>query len=482
MTSALLYLNSFTDPEHAIENIKTQNIKVASIPCINAYMLNYEQIGSNPNGFTKRNPVLMDCRNLVVRYDTALRQWGIISKSFSRFFNWNENESDTYLMTTLIGQKRVTAFEKLDGSLITMSFIDGEWRIFTRGAYADTNPFRGMPNAFTNQPRDENDTFGRRVRKYVDIERLNQNYYYVFELCTPGAHITNYDTERLYLLSVIDSATHQEVQHPLPDEFTRIAPNEALIDLPKSFLVESMIELFDTLSKQSKDFEGYVLSANIDDSKDAAVLGYVQPGIPFRIKLKSDSYLTLHYHGTKKVTLPDLCEIVVSNEQDEVLSYSITSNPEYASMIAKITKLYDTALHAMAVFYLDNISLKKGHFAQILDGHVPIVTFTDTSNTTDNAYTSDDTKESSIVTSIVTPLPSQDHPAVPKYHPITPATFTPFKQFYFKMYADQKTFITKQPGDCAAKIKNTLGSEATKKKASNSLATLVINTNLFKSM
>lgn len=435
----LAYLNFFADEKSAIDAISHQNIKVARIEPLNAYILNYDQIESNPTGFKKRHPIIRECRNLVVRY-TPSYQWQIIGKSFSRFFNWGESPEDAHMMDHFFANDQVTAFEKLDGSLILISYIDGEWRVFTRGSYADTNPFRGT---LTTQIS-ESDTFGSRVRQYVDLSKLDPAYYYVFELCTPGAHITKYDMEFLALLAVVNSTTLDEVPYPLPEKFTMISPDPTIpIRQPASFHIHSFNELQQILALQAPDFEGYVLLARLPGTD-----------IHFRIKVKSESYVTMHHLGTKTFTLEDLCRVVVTGEEAEV-SGILTA---HKTILEKLTNLYRDATDAIVSFYLDNAMLTRKVYAQYVCEREPLPHNTE--------------KKNAPKTNLPTPIPDADHPAASKYAAITKDTFRPFNWLYFDLHM-KKIVPTIHP-DGSTDIRELLSHENYLNKTVNSLANLYV--------
>lgn len=453
-SATLAYLNFFEDEKAAIASISEQNIRVSQIPEINAYILNYEQIESNKNGFKKTHPIIRECRNLVVRFDTTSHKWSIIGKSFNRFFNWGESLDEQLIMTQLIEGGHVRAFEKLDGSLIQLSFIDGEWRVFTRGSYADTNPFRGtLIQASTNTPYD---TFGARVRKYIDLEKLDPKHYYVFELCTPGAHITNYKEEFLALLTVVEAATHDEVPYPLPEKFTLITPEAGVpIKTPHSFPVTSFEDFKTIMGTQPPDFEGYVLAADIrglDHINRTEHTSIGQPGVPFRIKVKSESYVELHHLGTKTFTIEDLCRVVVKGEETEV-GETISMHKH---VLDKLTDLYQKSIDAIVAFYTDNYMLPRKTYALYVCERLD---FNDINDRTEERKTN-----------ITTPLPNGDHPAVPRYPAITKMTLKPFNWLYFDFHS-QKIKFTVRP-DGSNDLRTILAEDAIAEKVAASLSVL----------
>ena len=98
-------------------------IKVNRHDTLPLVILNYDQIES-----PKTNPIVRECRGLVLHADTH----ELVARSFSRFFNWGEvvEEMPEFDFSDFIIQS------KEDGSLILIYFFDGEWRVNTRGSFA----------------------------------------------------------------------------------------------------------------------------------------------------------------------------------------------------------------------------------------------------------------------------------------------------------------------------------------------------------
>ena len=76
-------------------------------------VLNYDQIDS-----PKFDPIVQECRGLIL----SLPNYEIINVSFSRFYNYNEDSNhDKFDISKAI------AFEKVDGSLISVYNWKGQW-------------------------------------------------------------------------------------------------------------------------------------------------------------------------------------------------------------------------------------------------------------------------------------------------------------------------------------------------------------------
>lgn len=336
--------------ENSLEALTKGNISYTHVPSLDCYILNYNQI-PNPTGFDKFHPVTRECRNLVLR--RTPEGWVVLAKSFERFFNWDEDPEATKLFIQKLAEHRVIAREKLDGSLILVSNIDGRWQIFTRSTFADNNPFRGIiPSA-----NDADNTFAAHVRKYLDESKLELGMNYVFELCTPSAHITKYTNEFLALLSVNDNT----IEYPIDAvDFKSFEKFPGAIRLPESFMPNSIEEVYARIdAKYAADpncnFEGYVLSCLDDEGT----------GIT-RIKVKSKRYVELHHLGTTPVTLDRLISIVVAGESAEFLA----AFPEHAGIIEAISILYTKIVRNSLEFYEKNKNLPKAEFAKLVSANI----------------------------------------------------------------------------------------------------------------
>src|SRR4051812_20747999 len=101
-------------------------IRVTKHPTLPLVILNYDQIES-----PKTNPIVRECRALTLHGDTH----ELISKSFSRFFNWGEVVEEM----SLFDFSSFTVQEKLDGSLAKLFFFNGRWHGSTRASFGVDN-------------------------------------------------------------------------------------------------------------------------------------------------------------------------------------------------------------------------------------------------------------------------------------------------------------------------------------------------------
>ena len=242
-------------------------------------ILNYEQVPPK-GGWKKDDPLLRLCRQLVIDTNT----WTYVARSFTRFFNLGEHSVSDQLLQQAFEQKNeVRAYEKFDGSLIMTFYHKDQWTIVTRGAPADGNPLY----------RSKKTTYGALVRMHLPLDKMDPNKIYVWELCVPGEHITQYDSVQLVLLAVREGMHLYTPEEDGKELGVKAAPYHE---------VSSIQEVRDLMAKQSADFEGYVLQF---------------PG--GLVKVKKESYLLLHRLGGQ-VSKDNIRRLVLMGEEDEVLS------------------------------------------------------------------------------------------------------------------------------------------------------------------
>lgn len=244
------------------------------------FILNYDQIDS-----PKSDPVVMDCRGLVLD-----RDYNVVARSFERFFNYGEfPERDKNF-----NWNNVSIRSKEDGSLILLYYYGGSWRVNTRGSFGEM--YVGMY------------TWKDLVNKIVGdgYEELDKNLTYVCELCTPyNKVVRSYEDNRLYNLAVFDNKN--EVVYDKKHSFFHYP------DVYNFINVEEVFSYLDNNSLVDPTFEGFVLR---DDSG-------------MRLKVKSKSYYNLHrVKNNGNFSVNFVVESVLKNELGEILVYF----PEYREL------------------------------------------------------------------------------------------------------------------------------------------------------
>lgn len=185
------------------------------------------------------NDVTRQCRGLIMD-----REHNVVARPFPKFFAVDQ-------MTEAVPAEPFEVFEKLDGSLGILYWLDDEPHIATRGS-------------FTSEQALIATSILRNRYSHVSLDR---SLTYLFEIVYPTNRIVvDYgDTEDLFLLCAIETATGQE--QGLPDiGFPMVARHDGLTD-------------FDLiLQEQDTGREGYVIR--------------FESGL--RVKIKFEEYKRLH--------------------------------------------------------------------------------------------------------------------------------------------------------------------------------------------
>jgi len=226
-------------------------------------LCDYDQIESSHH---KSHQIVRDARGLVLENNT----WKLISKSFSRFFNYPE-------VDIIDWSNPVNCTVKEDGSLINLHHYNGNWHATTRYSWCDL---------FVN---DHTETWKQLIDKHIDYSKLDIRFSYIFELVGPYNKVVVDYPPGLILLSVF--LGEYESSYEDAKEVAKY------IGIPhvKSFNVKSEDELFtllNGLNKNCVDSEGFV----IRDCNNV------------RSKVKHELYMVYH-------------RFIMANELDELLSF-----------------------------------------------------------------------------------------------------------------------------------------------------------------
>lgn len=290
-------------------------IKVNKHDTLPLVILNYDQIDS-----PKTNPIVRECRGLVLHADTHQ----VVARSFNRFFNWGEvqDEMDSFDFSDFSVQS------KEDGSLVLIYNFDGKWRSNTRGSFAEDNmqfqKFTWTAGILQALGIDSFDDF-----------HLAKEFTYVCEFCSPWNKIVRqYNQPVMYLLTAFDNATGEELTIEQCDGFARAGG----MLRPDFYPFESMEEVQRFLQKQEQD----------DPTYEGVVIRDWQN---HRWKIKSPTYLGLHRlrGNDDNIWNPKhLLPFVLSGEDDELLTYFPECNERFHEVKCKVLEAYIEMLEAWA--------------------------------------------------------------------------------------------------------------------------------------
>ncbi len=188
------------------------------------------------------NEWTLQCRGLIM--DSSYR---IVARPFQKFFNLEEHHSSE------IPTESFEVYEKMDGSLGILYWIDDKPFIATRGSFDSEQSLKATQLLYE-----------RYSHTWL---YLNPGYTYLFEIIYPTNRIVvNYgDTEDIVLLAIIDNTTGQDV--PLAD-----------IGFPIVQRYDGITDLKMLKSLQEGNKEGFVIRFSSG----------------FRVKVKFEEYVRLH--------------------------------------------------------------------------------------------------------------------------------------------------------------------------------------------
>ena len=288
------FLRSFPSPAAAIEAIRQPPHGVAVVTDGKRALFNY---GIE----TPRGGMYDECRALML----ALPSFDVLSMSFRRFYNSHEGAA------AKIDWKTAVVEEKVDGSLIVFYHDVERWTFHTRGTLDAEGelPARG-------------DTFAARIDGLLRRElggsaddlfaEEHTDICIVCEYVGPYNRIvTRYDTEDLYLLTVVDRVRQEE----LPGTARLI---EWPFSRPRRYDLPRTLEALQaSLAELPPLAEGYV----------------VRDGACNRIKVKNPAYLALHnaINAGDAPTDKNFARLALLGDTAEIRGYF----PEFAPQIAR---------------------------------------------------------------------------------------------------------------------------------------------------
>lgn len=259
-------------------------------------LLKYNQIESD---FSQ--PIVQECRGIILDSNNKIVCW-----PFDKFFNYGE------YYAAKIDWSSARVQEKIDGSIMKLWYDkNGCWRLSTNGcidAYKvelNLNDLLKLNCSYK--------TFGELFEaaknyKDLDLNALNQNYTYIFELVSPyNKVVIAYPEILINHIGTRDNITGQEVNVDIG------------IRKPKEYQINSLEDCVKAASELPSDVEGYVV-----------VDKYWK-----RIKVKNPIYLQLHRMvSNNDLRIKDIINMIFENDYEEFLVYF----PEYKSAFDDINK------------------------------------------------------------------------------------------------------------------------------------------------
>lgn len=291
-------------------------------------VLNYCQIDSD-----KRSPIAQECRSLVLEMGT----WEVVSRSFDRFFNYGEEPCPA------LDISQMTAYEKVDGSLIGLFYSNGGWMYRTRSVIMPTSQINGWEVTW--------DAHIEKALGRMMHHNLRKNYTYILELTSPENRVvTRYGGEPTMTLLAM---RNNEGGHYNTVQQCEVAATRNEWRMPRMYFFDNMSECLQAAKDLRNLEEGYVL--------------YNRHGEPMS-KIKNPAYVAAHHLRGEGLNPRRIKDLIFMKEVDEYLAIF----PEDTEAFKPYQAAYRYLCHAVEQWQplCENESLTQKEFAWKI-AHLP---------------------------------------------------------------------------------------------------------------
>ena len=273
--------------------------------------------------------IVQQCRGIVLN---EANDWQVVSYPYDKFFNHGETSA------AKINWQEAVVYEKLDGSLMTLYFYDGAWRVQSSGTADGSGEVHLAQFSFK-------ELFWR-VWQSLDYELpAETKCCFMFELMTPYNRVVVRQPENKLVLHGVRNVQNLQEINPLNWQgkynwqIVQTYPFDNL-----SAILEATAKLDPLLG------EGYII-CDADFN---------------RIKIKSLEYVRLSY-AKSSITIRKILETIVENETSEFLSYF----PEYMAISDRIQARYDALVNEISQTYEQYASLETQKEFALAVKHLP---------------------------------------------------------------------------------------------------------------
>jgi RNA ligase len=226
----------------------------------------------------KWDEITLACRGLILDNEGS-----VVASSFHKFFNYEELLWPNQIPST---GDYVYVQEKVDGSLGTLFYYDGQWHLASKGSFASEQAVRGMEI----------------IRAKYNLGAFMQEMVYVCEIIYPENRIVvDYNgEEKVVFLSVTSKGEELHWTTAKGIFHASGIPEEDLVKTEQHFTFGP--ELYRSLkSKNEVNREGFILRFQPDS---------------FRMKIKFEDYVRLHRILTG-FSSKDIWELMMKGEDLE---------------------------------------------------------------------------------------------------------------------------------------------------------------------
>lgn len=262
-------------------------------------LFKYSQIKSDFN-----EQICREARGLIIED----RTWKVVRMAFTKFFNIGESYA------AKIDWDSAVASEKIDGSIISVFYYDGKWRIATNSTI---DAFKAELNGVGPYK-----TFGELFESVLPLSTFanyNKHRCWTFELVSPyNKVVIDYLETKIYLLSVRDMDSLEE----LGLDAVEILADANGLTVPERYDLNNEADYRKVVEQMPEGHEGIVVR---DVNGE-------------RVKIKTLLYFEMHRAKNNGIiTLERIVDLIRANDHYEFLSYF----PEYQSVFDDVKRQID---------------------------------------------------------------------------------------------------------------------------------------------
>ncbi len=235
-------------------------------------------------------PFAKDCRGTAFILDKRTGEWNLFCRAYRKFFNLHELGPGITKAQFMQDNKAIFSFEKLDGSLILVSQIDGNLVAKSKTSINSEHAKKANELIANNM----------KLQNFIRTS-LDEGYTPVFELCGPGEFkiVLNYTETELVFLGYVDKIT-AEVSNFTGygfdfKETTGVRPAE-IYDF-------SWGELLKIQEESDAKIEGFVVKLDNGDF----------------VKCKTAAYCQLHHLKDNINNNSNLIPLIVNDNLDDII-------------------------------------------------------------------------------------------------------------------------------------------------------------------
>ena len=264
-------------------------------------LFKYNQINSDFN-----EEICCEARGLILEEGT----WKVVRMAFKKFFNIGESYAAKIDWNTAV------ATEKIDGSILSVFYYDGKWRIATnstidafKAELSGVGPYRSFGELFES------------VLPLSTFANYNKHRCFTFELVSPyNKVVIDYPETKVYLLSVRDMDSLEEFGH----NAVEIIADVNGLTVPERYDLNNEADYRRVVEQMPEGHEGIVVRDQYNE----------------RVKIKTLLYFEMHKAKNNGViTLERIVNLIRANDHHEFLSYF----PEYQSVFDDVKHQIDRA-------------------------------------------------------------------------------------------------------------------------------------------